>query len=80
MFRGLGLAALLLGLGFLAFFFATLIGNSYTAVQQTRVQLDVRVRPRGHRSATATRDARDAAYRGLPSAWRATRSARCFPR
>jgi phosphate transport system permease protein len=44
-FRGLGLAALLLGLGFLAFFFYTLVGNGYTAFQQTRVQLDVRLDP-----------------------------------
>jgi len=40
-FRGLGLGALLLGLGFLAFFFYTLIGNGYTALQQTRILLDV---------------------------------------
>jgi phosphate transport system permease protein len=40
-FRGLGLAALLVGLGFLTFFFYTLIGNGYTAFRQTRVQLDV---------------------------------------
>ncbi|HSC16576.1 MAG TPA: DUF3333 domain-containing protein, partial [Gammaproteobacteria bacterium] len=29
-FRALGLTALLIGLGFLAFFFYTLIGNGYT--------------------------------------------------
>ena len=40
-FRALGLAALLVGLGFLAFFFYTLIGNGYTAFRQTRIQLDV---------------------------------------
>ncbi len=40
-FRGLGLFALLIGLGFLAFFFYTLIGNGYTAFQQTRIRLDV---------------------------------------
>ena len=40
-FRGLGLAALMIGLGFLAFFFYTLIGNGYTAFRQTRIQLDV---------------------------------------
>src|SRR5687768_11644504 len=40
-FRGLGLAALLVGLGFLAFFFYTLIGNGYTAFRQTRIQLEV---------------------------------------
>jgi phosphate transport system permease protein len=40
-FRALGLIALLIGLGFLAFFFATLIGNGYTAFEQTRIQLEV---------------------------------------
>jgi phosphate transport system permease protein len=40
-FRGLGLAALSIGLGFLAFFFSTLIANAYTALWQTRVLLDV---------------------------------------
>ena len=30
-FRALGLMALLIGLGFLAFFFYTLVGNGYTA-------------------------------------------------
>jgi len=43
LFRALGLVALLIGLGFLAFFFYTLIGNSYTAVRQTRIELDVRL-------------------------------------
>jgi phosphate transport system permease protein len=41
LFRALGLTALLIGLGFLAFFFYTLIGNGYTAFQQTRIRLDV---------------------------------------
>ena len=40
-FRALGLLALLIGLGFLAFFFYTLIGNGYTALEQTRIRLDV---------------------------------------
>jgi phosphate transport system permease protein len=40
-FRTFGLAALLMGLGFLAFFFFTLIGNGYTAFRQTRIALDV---------------------------------------
>ena len=40
-FRALGLAALLVGLGFLAFFFYTLVGNGYTASEQTRIELDV---------------------------------------
>ena len=40
-FRALGLGALLIGLGFLAFFFSTLIGNGYTALGQTRILLDV---------------------------------------
>ena len=44
-FRGLGLAALLVGLGFLAFFFYTLIGNGYTAFEQTRIRLDVTLDP-----------------------------------
>jgi phosphate transport system permease protein len=41
LFRALGLAALLVGLGFLAFFFYTLVGNSYTALRQTRILLEV---------------------------------------
>ncbi|HEX7235978.1 MAG TPA: DUF3333 domain-containing protein, partial [Gammaproteobacteria bacterium] len=40
-FRALGLTALLIGLGFLAFFFYTLIGNGYTALGQTRIRLDI---------------------------------------
>jgi len=40
-FRALGLAALLIGLGFLAFFFYTLVGNGYTALRQTRIHLDI---------------------------------------
>ncbi len=40
-FRALGLGALCIGLGFLAFFFYTLIANSYTALRQTRVLLDI---------------------------------------
>ncbi len=45
MFRALGLLALSSGLGFLAFFFYTLVGNGYTAFQQTRIQLDVTLDP-----------------------------------
>jgi phosphate transport system permease protein len=45
LFRALGFGALLVGLGFLAFFFYTLIGNSYTALQQTRIRLDVVLDP-----------------------------------
>jgi phosphate transport system permease protein len=41
LFRALGLTALLIGLGFLAFFFYTLIGNGYTALGQTRFKLDI---------------------------------------
>jgi phosphate transport system permease protein len=37
--------ALLIGLGFLAFFFYTLVGNSYTALEQTRIRLDVELSP-----------------------------------
>ena len=44
-FRALGLLALLVGLGFLAFFFYTLIGNGYTALEQTRIRLDVELDP-----------------------------------
>jgi phosphate transport system permease protein len=40
-FRGLGLGALLIGLGFLAFFFYTLVANGYTALRQTRLLMDV---------------------------------------
>jgi phosphate transport system permease protein len=40
-FRALGLIALCIGLGFLAFFFYTLGANSYTALRQTRVLLDI---------------------------------------
>jgi phosphate transport system permease protein len=45
MFRALGLMALLIGLGFLAFFFYTLIGNGYTAFRQTSIELDVTLDP-----------------------------------
>jgi len=41
LFRALGFGALCIGLGFLAFFFYTLIANSYTAFWQTRVRLDI---------------------------------------
>lgn len=41
MFRALGLAALLVGLGFLALFLATLIRDGSTALAQTRFLLDV---------------------------------------
>jgi phosphate transport system permease protein len=44
-FQALGLMALLIGLGFLAFFFYTLIGNGYTAIRQTRLLLDVELDP-----------------------------------
>ena len=40
-FRLAGLCAVLIGLTFLAFFFATLIGNGYTAFVQTHILLDV---------------------------------------
>jgi phosphate transport system permease protein len=43
-FSGLGLLALLTGLGFLAFFFATLIGNGYTAFRQTNFLLDIELK------------------------------------
>src|SRR5262245_39695091 len=41
LFRAAGLGALLIGLGFLAFFFYTLMGNGYSALRQTRILLDV---------------------------------------
>jgi phosphate transport system permease protein len=41
LFRALGFGALLVGLGFLAFFFYTLIANGYTAFRQARVLLEV---------------------------------------
>lgn len=44
-FRALGLVALLVGLGFLAFFFYTLVGNGYTALRQTRVLLEIELDP-----------------------------------
>jgi phosphate transport system permease protein len=61
-FRALGLTALLIGLGFLAFFFYTLVGNGYTALGQTRFQLDVRfdaevIDPEGTRDPAALRSA-----------------------
>jgi phosphate transport system permease protein len=56
-FRLLGLAALLIGLGFLGFFFYTLVANGYTALRQTRILLDVElaeavIDPRGDRNPT----------------------------
>jgi phosphate transport system permease protein len=61
-FRALGLFALLIGLGFLAFFFYTLVGNGYTAFQQTRIRLDVEldaavIDPEGTRDPTVLRSA-----------------------
>jgi phosphate transport system permease protein len=44
-FRALGLGAVLIGLGFLAFFFCTLVVNGYTALGQTRLRLDVALDP-----------------------------------
>ena len=40
-FRLAGLGAVLTGVAFLAFFFATLVGNGYTAFLQTHILLDV---------------------------------------
>ncbi|HEY8521793.1 MAG TPA: phosphate ABC transporter permease PstA [Gammaproteobacteria bacterium] len=62
MFRWAGLGALLLGLAFLAFFFATLIATGYTAFVQTRVLLDVAfdeetIDPAGRRDPEALRTA-----------------------
>jgi phosphate transport system permease protein len=44
-FRALGLGALLVGLGFLAFFFYTLVGNGYSALEQTRLSLEIEFDP-----------------------------------
>jgi len=41
LFRACGFGALLIGLGFLAFFFFTLIANGHSAFQQTRILLDI---------------------------------------
>src|SRR5690606_567652 len=41
LFRWAGFGALTIGLGFLAFFFATLIANGYSAFLQTRVLLEI---------------------------------------
>ncbi len=43
LFKAAGLGALMVGLGFLAFFFYTLVANGYTALQQTRILLDVKL-------------------------------------
>lgn len=40
-FRALGLGAVLLGIAFLLFFFATIVGNGYSAFTQTHIRLDV---------------------------------------
>ena len=77
-FRALGLGALLIGLGFLAFFFYTLVGNGYTALEQTRIRLDVEldaavIDPDGDARS------RDACAAPTINAWRATPSARLFP-
>jgi len=66
-FRRTGLAALLIGLGFLAFFFYTLVETGYTAFQQTRILLDVElseqsIDPDGTRDAAVLRRA---GYQGL---------------
>jgi phosphate transport system permease protein len=62
LFRALGLTALLIGLGFLAFFFYTLIGNGYTALGQTRFKLDIEfsadvIDPQGTRDADTMQNA-----------------------
>jgi phosphate transport system permease protein len=78
LFRALGLTALLIGLGFLAFFFYTLVANGYTAFRQTRIELNVELKadvvdPTGARdpAALATADyqrlVRDALAAEFPS-------------
>lgn len=44
-FRLLGFAALVFGLGFLAIFFVTIVSNGHSALQQTRILLDVELDP-----------------------------------
>ena len=78
-FRALGLVALLIGLGFLAFFFYTLIGNGYTALEQTRIRLDVELDAASHRPRRRRAIPRRCAARTI-SVWRATPSAPCSPR
>ncbi len=86
-FRALGLMALLIGLGFLAFFFYTLVGNGYTAIRQTRIQLDVTLdaaiidpdatrSPETLRSADYQRVAREALGALFPDVTSSRRSAR----
>jgi phosphate transport system permease protein len=76
-FKFLGLAALSVGLLFLAFFFYTLALNGYTAFRQTRILLDVEfsrevIAPDGELTAEALRRAdymglaRDALHRLFP--------------
>ncbi len=43
--RRLGLGAIVLGLGFLAFMFASIVGLGYSAFWQTRIQLEVTLDP-----------------------------------
>ena len=40
-FRMLGLAAIIMGLLFVSFLFINIVGNGYTAFQQTRIQLEI---------------------------------------
>src|SRR5690606_30469441 len=40
-FRMYGVAAILTALGFLVFLFASIVGNGWTAFQQTKIGLDV---------------------------------------
>jgi phosphate transport system permease protein len=61
-FRLIGFGATMVGLVFLAVFFFTLVANGYTALQQTRILLDVelsaeRIDPSGERDADALQTA-----------------------
>ncbi|MFZ1983478.1 MAG: phosphate ABC transporter permease PstA [Desulfatitalea sp.] len=44
-FRRMGLAAIVLSLGFLGFLFASIMSNGYTALFQTNIQLDIHFDP-----------------------------------
>ena len=44
-FQLLGFAAVLVGVAFLLFFFATIVGNGYSAFTQTHIRLDIAVAP-----------------------------------
>ena len=77
-FRALGLGALLIGLGFLAFFFYTLDRQRLHGARANAHPARRRARRRRHRPRRRRAIPRRCAARTI-SAWRATRSARLFP-